>query len=44
MNSPPPVKVAAITGGTGRYRNAGGEVKIVEFGDDTGSVTFFLGE
>jgi hypothetical protein len=44
FNSAPPVKIAAITGGTGRYRNAGGEAKIVEFGDGTGSVTFSLGD
>jgi len=43
LNSPPPLKVAAITGGTGRYVGARGEVTIVESSrDQTGSVTVEL--
>jgi hypothetical protein len=42
LNSPPPEKHAAVTGGTGAYRNARGEAVLVERGDDTGTVTFHL--
>jgi hypothetical protein len=42
LNSPPPEKHAAITGGTGAYRNARGEAILVERGDDTGTITFHL--
>jgi hypothetical protein len=45
LNGPPAVKIGAVTGGTGRYRNARGQVKIVE--PDTGnhgSITFTLSE
>lgn len=42
LNSPPPVKHFAITGGTGRYRTARGDAVLVENGDGTGSVTFTL--
>ena len=42
LNSPPPVKRAAVTGGTGAYRNARGEAVLVERGDGTGTVTFHL--
>jgi hypothetical protein len=45
LNGPPAVKIGAITGGTGRYRNARGQVKIVE--PDTGnrgSITFSLSD
>jgi hypothetical protein len=40
LNTPPPVKHFAITGGTGAYRKARGEAVLVENGDGTGSVTF----
>ena len=43
LNSPPPVKIAAITGGTGRYRTARGQVKLVEPATGKiGSVSFAL--
>jgi hypothetical protein len=37
-----PTKQLAITGGTGRYQGAGGEATLVEFGDDTGTLTIRL--
>ena len=43
LNTPPSTKIGAITGGTGRYRTARGEVKIVEPATgNLGSVTFAL--
>ena len=40
-SSPGPApKALALTGGTGAYRNIGGEGSLVEFGDETGTVTF----
>jgi hypothetical protein len=42
LNTPPPEKHAAVTGGTGAYRNARGEAVLVEHGDGTGTVTFHL--
>jgi len=42
LNTPPPVKHFAVTGGTGRYRKARGEAVLVENGDGTGTVTFNL--
>jgi len=36
------VKHLVITGGTGRYLGAKGEVTLTEFGDDTGTVVFHL--
>jgi hypothetical protein len=42
LNTPPPEKHAAVTGGTGAYRNARGEAVLVERGDDTGTITFHL--
>jgi hypothetical protein len=42
LNAPPPHKVAAIVGGTGAYRGAGGEAVIVERANQTGTVTFSL--
>jgi hypothetical protein len=42
LNSPPPEKHVAVTGGTGAYRNARGEAVLVERGDDTGTITFHL--
>ena len=43
LNSPPPRKVAAITGGSGRYQDARGQLLIVESPkDQTGSYTFTL--
>jgi len=39
-NSPgPDPKSIALTGGTGAYRDIGGEGTLVEFGDDTGTLT-----
>jgi hypothetical protein len=35
MDTPPPHKIAAVTGGTGRYLGARGQVVIVESGSDT---------
>lgn len=37
-----PTKLMAITGGTGRYQGAAGEATLVEFGDDTGTLTIRL--
>jgi Dirigent-like protein len=37
-----PVKPLVITGGTGAYLGAKGEVTLTEFGNDTGSVVFHL--
>jgi len=37
-----PTKEVAITGGTGRYQGAAGEATLVEFGDDTGTLTIRL--
>ena len=34
MGTPPPHKVAAVTGGTGKYLGARGQVVIVESGSD----------
>lgn len=33
LNSPPPRKIAAITGGTGRYRGARGDLVLTEHPD-----------
>jgi hypothetical protein len=41
LNSPPAVKLGAITGGTGRYRTARGQMKLVEPATgNVGSVSF----
>jgi hypothetical protein len=37
-----PTKLLAITGGTGCFQGAGGEATLVEFGDDTGTLTIRL--
>jgi allene oxide cyclase-like protein len=42
LNAPPPRKLAAIVGGTGAYRSARGQARIVEGPHQTGSVTFLL--
>ena len=43
LNSPPSVKIGAITGGTGRYRTARGQMKLVEPATgNVGTVTFFV--
>ena len=39
LNAPPPEKVFAITGGSGAYRTARGDGLLIEFGDDTGTLT-----
>ncbi len=42
LNAPPPRKQLAVTGGTGIYRNAGGEGTLVESGNGTGRLTLHL--
>jgi hypothetical protein len=42
LGSPDPHKHLAITGGTGKYVGARGEVDAIEHGDDTGSLTLTL--
>jgi Allene oxide cyclase barrel like domain len=39
LNAPPPRKQLAVTGGTGIYRNVGGEGTLVESGNGTGRLT-----
>jgi hypothetical protein len=38
----PAPKALAVTGGTGIYRNVGGDGTLVEFGNGTGKLTFHL--
>jgi len=42
LNAPAPRKQLAVTGGTGIYRDAGGEGTLVEFGNGTGRLTLHL--
>jgi hypothetical protein len=42
LTGPPPTKHLAVTGGTGIYRNAGGEATLVEFGSTRGKLTLHL--
>ena len=42
LNSPPPVKPLAVTGGTGAYRAVRGDGVLVENGDGTGTLTLRL--
>lgn len=42
LNTPPPNKVAAITGGTGAYRDARGVMLLTEHPDQTGDLVFQL--
>ena len=42
QNTPPPEKEFAVVGGTGRYEGARGSGTLIEFGDETGTVTFRL--
>jgi hypothetical protein len=42
LNSPPPTKIFAVTGGTGTYRNVRGQGKLVESGHETATLTFDL--
>ena len=42
LNSPPPEKHLAVTGGTGLFRSAGGDATLIEFGDGTGRLTLHL--
>jgi hypothetical protein len=45
LNAPPPIKIGAITGGTGRYRSARGQIKIVEPATgNRGSITFSIND
>lgn len=44
LNTAPPEKVFAITGGTGAYQGAQGIGVLVEHGDETGTVSFELAE
>jgi hypothetical protein len=40
LNSPPPRKIAPITGGTRRYRGARGDLVLTEHPDQTGTIVF----
>ncbi len=42
LNSPPPAKFLAVTGGTGNYRNARGQGELVESGHGTATLSFDL--
>ena len=42
LNSPPATKIVAVTGGTGIYRNARGQGKLVELGNETATLSFDL--
>ena len=42
LNSPPPAKTLAVTGGTGTYRNVRGQGKLVESGHETATLSFDL--
>jgi hypothetical protein len=39
VNSPPPRKVLALTGGSGQFRTTRGDGRLVENGDGTGTLT-----
>jgi len=42
LNSPPPTKLVAVTGGTGMYRGARGQGTLVELGNETATLSFDL--
>jgi hypothetical protein len=42
LNSPPPAKTFAVTGGTGNYRNVRGQGELVESGHGTATLSFDL--
>ena len=42
LNSPPPAKTFAVTGGTGVYRNVRGQGELVELGNETATLSFDL--
>ncbi len=42
LNSPPPAKTLAVTGGTGIYRNVRGQGKLVESVNQTATLSFDL--
>jgi len=42
LNSPPPLKQLAITGGSGSYRRVAGDGTLLEHGDGTGTETLHL--
>ena len=42
LNSPPPAKTFAVTGGTGIYRNVRGQGALVELGNETATLSFDL--
>jgi hypothetical protein len=42
LNSPPPAKTFAVTGGTGTYRNVRGQGELVESGQGTATLSFDL--
>jgi hypothetical protein len=42
LNAPPPRKVFAVVGGTGRYEGARGSGELVEAPDQTGALAFHL--
>jgi hypothetical protein len=41
-NAPPPRKVLAVTGGSGRFKGVDGDGVLVENGDGTGELTLYL--
>ena len=41
-NAPPPRKVLAVTGGSGRFKGVDGDGVLVENGDGTGALTLYL--
>jgi hypothetical protein len=41
-NAPPPEKILAVTGGSGKYRTAHGDGSFVESGEGTGTLTLSL--
>src|SRR5438270_10178785 len=42
LNSPPPAKTFAVTGGTGIHRNVRGQGEVVESGHETATLSFDL--
>jgi hypothetical protein len=42
LNTPPPQKTGAITGGTGAYRDVLGQISLTENGDQTGTIVFTI--
>jgi hypothetical protein len=42
LNTPPPAKIFAVTGGTRSYRNVRGQGELVELGNETATLSFDL--